>query len=80
MQEQLIESASDSSASTIHLAVQGLHNTLYRFRRQQLLVHRILIVILVLLCIFNLLQFALLFYIASQLCPVFGQHARSIGG
>ena len=79
MLEQL-DSTSESSASTVHLAIQGLHNTFYHFRRQQLRVWRTLVIILVLLCVFNLLHFAFWIYIFFQLRPVLSHHDRSKGG
>ena len=60
---------SESSASTVHVAIQGLHNTFYRFRRQQQRFQHLLVAILVLLCFSMVIQLGIFIYLAIQLRP-----------
>ena len=67
LDQHRVDPDSASSDSTVHLAIQGLHNTFYRFRRQQQRMQQILVTILVLLCISSLLQMCFLIYLAIHL-------------
>ena len=80
MRELPPDTPSDSSASTVHLAIQGLHNTFYQFRRQQLRHFRLLLIIVLLLCFSAVLQLAILIFVASLLRHSFHQNGRSNGG
>lgn len=60
---------SESSDSTVHVAIQGLHNTFYRFRRQQQRLQHLLVAILVLLCFSMVIQLVIFIYLAIQLRP-----------
>ena len=65
---------SDSSDTTVHLAIQGLHNTLYVLRRQQQRFHRILLLLFSGLILCNLIQICFIIYIASR-----GEGGESVG-
>ena len=60
---QHLDVPSDSSDTTVHLAIQGLHNTLYVLRRQQLRFNRLVIFLFSGLILCNLLQICLILYI-----------------
>ena len=59
-----LDAPSDSSDTTVHLAIQGLHNTLYVLRRQQQRFHRILLLLFSGLLLCNLIQICFIIYIA----------------
>ena len=58
---------SDSSDTTVHLAIQGLHNTLHVLRRQQQRFYKLLVFLFLGLILCNLLQVFLIINIVLYL-------------